>query len=145
MLVCLQMFSFIFSGLGDGCCEPLQVFLTRVCLFLRYHWQHHGGPEAGGSCDRRRHQRWTCIEESRRWIRNGERTVVFSISLAVFLDQLQHLQVSSSPLQYVGFPVTFTLRQCGHGVPPSGFLSSHNLPAVLGYTSQNFVFKVVFF
>lgn len=69
----------------------------------------------------------------------------FSTSLAVFLDQPQHLQVSSSPLQYVGFPVMLTLRQCGHGVPPSGFLSSHNLPAVLVYTSQNFVFKVVLF
>lgn len=67
------------------------------------------------------------------------------IALAVFLDQPQHLQISSSPLQFVGFSVMFSLRQCGCAVPPSGFMSSHNLPAVLFYTSQNFVFKVVLF
>lgn len=37
----------------------------------------------------------------------------FPASLAVFLDQPQHLQVSSSPLRYVGFPLPFSLRQYG--------------------------------
>lgn len=42
-------------------------------------------------------------------------------------------------------PVMLSLRQRERGVPPSGFLSSHYLPAVLCYTSQNFVFKVALF
>lgn len=138
------MISFSFSARSVCWCAPLRTFLTCVCFFLRYHWQHHGRSEAGGSCDRRWHQWWTGIKESWCWIRNGEYFFPLT-ALAVFLDQPQHLQISSSPLLIVSFTVLFSLRQCGCAVPPSGFLSSHNIPAVLCYTIHNFVFKVVLF
>lgn len=69
----------------------------------------------------------------------------FLTALAVFLDQPQHLQELSSPLQFVGFAAPVSLRQCGCAVPPSGFLSSHNLPAVLCHTTHNFVLIIVLF
>lgn len=55
-------------------CNLLHVLLLFmcVCMFNRHYWQHHGRPEAGGGCDRRRNQWWTCAEEGWCRICNGE-------------------------------------------------------------------------
>lgn len=114
-----------------------------VCVFNRHYWQYYNRTEAGGGCDRWWDQWWTCTKESWCRIRNGEQTLFsfsfsffFSALLALFWDRSQSTSADIFFTSAVCTVSSQTLWLCGWGVPPSGFLSSHNLSAV-HYTFQS--------
>ncbi len=140
-MCCLCWFRCCIQCMCTAACAAL---LMCVCVVDRHYWQYNGRPEAGGGCDRRWDQWWTCTKESWCRLRHGEQTLFSFFSLCIFSSWLA---VSWDWSQSTSVDIFFTsavfgvssqalcLWLCRLGAPPSGFLSSHSFSAV-HYTFQ---------
>ena len=104
-------------------------------MFDRHYWQYYGGPEAGGSCNRRWDQWWTCTKESWCWLRHGKQnplSLFFFVLLGSFWDWSWWTSADvffTSAVFRLSFQ-THCLWLRRWGAPPSGFLWPHNFSAV---------------